>query len=134
MKTVHPRTKLLSMAPRVRWIEGLSGSAIEDYVGTGIATLATPSDDRAEFNSQIPLDGNRHEAQATGATVIAGALLGVSPLALIKRKKKTPEAERERDDNTPEWDNPQTRTDGEAGDAGIDGRTRHSLSNDDVRD
>ena len=82
--------------------------------------MATPSDDRAEFNSQIPLGGNRHEAQATGATVIAGALLGVSPLALIKRRKKTPEAERERDDNTPEWDNPQTRTDGEAGDAGID--------------
>ena len=50
--------------------------------------MATRSDDRAEFNSQIPLDGNRHEAQATGATVIAGALLGVSPLALIKRKKR----------------------------------------------
>ena len=50
--------------------------------------MATRSDDRPEFNSQIPLDGNRHEAQATGATVIAGALLGVSPLALIKRKKK----------------------------------------------
>ena len=50
--------------------------------------MATRSDDRAEFNSQIPLDGNRHEAQATGATVIAGALLGVSLLALIKRKKK----------------------------------------------
>ena len=47
-----------------------------------------------------------------------------------KRPKKTTQAE----DKTPEWDNSSARTDGEAGNAGIDGRTRHSLSNDDVRD
>jgi len=64
--------------------------AVEDYVGVGIATIATRSDDRAEFNEQTALEGTRHEAQATGATVIGGVLLGASPLALIK-KKDTPE-------------------------------------------